>query len=65
MAGSLAVAVGNIGDPLVEGLGEYAGSFNVGPSEGEEEVDMGPLIRKQHVDRCEVILISPTKKVRR
>ncbi len=56
MAGSLAVAVGSIGDPLVEGLRDFAGSFNVGPSEGNEGVDMGPLIRKQHVERCESYL---------
>ncbi len=56
MAGSLAVAVGNIGDPLVEGLREFAGSFKVGPSDGNEDVDMGPLIRQQHVERCESYL---------
>jgi malonate-semialdehyde dehydrogenase (acetylating)/methylmalonate-semialdehyde dehydrogenase len=56
MAGSLAVAVGNIGDSLVEGLRDFAGGFNVGPSEGNEKVDMGPLIRREHVERCESYL---------
>ncbi len=51
MAGSIAVAIGSIGDPLVEGLSEYAGSMRVGPSDGNEDVDMGPLIRRDHVDR--------------
>jgi malonate-semialdehyde dehydrogenase (acetylating)/methylmalonate-semialdehyde dehydrogenase len=51
MAGSIAVAIGAIGDPLVEGLNEYAGSLRVGPTEGNEDVDMGPLIRQDHVDR--------------
>ena len=51
MAGSIAVAIGSIGDPLVEGLREHAGQFRVGPSEGTEDVDMGPLIRREHVDR--------------
>jgi malonate-semialdehyde dehydrogenase (acetylating)/methylmalonate-semialdehyde dehydrogenase len=51
MAGSIAVAIGDIGDPLVEGLREYAGGFRVGPTDGNEDVDMGPLIRKEHVDR--------------
>ncbi len=51
MAGSVAVAIGSIGDPLVEGLREHAGSLRVGPSDGNEDVDMGPLIRKEHVDR--------------
>jgi malonate-semialdehyde dehydrogenase (acetylating)/methylmalonate-semialdehyde dehydrogenase len=56
MAGSFAVAVGRIGDPLVAGLSEYAGNFKVGPSEADETVDMGPLIRRQHVERCESYL---------
>ena len=65
MAGSLAVAVGSIGDPLVEGLRDFAGSFNVGPSEGNEGVDMGPLIRKQHVERCGSYLDIANNEARR
>ncbi len=51
MAGSIAVAIGNIGEPLVDGLRDYAGQMRVGPSDGNEDVDMGPLIRREHVDR--------------
>lgn len=51
MAGSIAVAVGKIGDPLVDGLSEHAGSLRVGPTDGNEDVDMGPLIRQEHVNR--------------
>jgi len=51
MAGSVAVAVGKVADPLVEGLCEYAGGFRVGPTDGNEEVDMGPLIRPEHLQR--------------
>lgn len=51
MAGSIAVAIGSIGDPLVEGLADHAGHMRVGPSDGNEDVDMGPLIRQEHVDR--------------
>ena len=51
MAGSVAVAVGSMADPLVAGLCDYAGSFRVGPTDGNENVDMGPLIRSEHVDR--------------
>jgi len=51
MAGSIAVAIGSIGDPLVDGLREHASAMRVGPSDGNEDVDMGPLIRKEHVDR--------------
>ena len=51
MAGSLAVAVGGAGDPLVEGLVNFAGKMNVGPSDGNEGVDMGPVIRDDHRQR--------------
>ncbi len=51
MAGSVAVAVGDVADPLVEQLCDYAGTMRVGPSDGDENVDMGPLIRREHLDR--------------
>ena len=51
MAGSVAVAVGKAGDPVVEGLVDYAGKFRVGPTDGNENVDMGPVIRAEHRDR--------------
>ena len=51
MAGSVAVAVGAVGDPLVAGLCETAANMRIGPTDGVEEVDMGPLIRQEHVDR--------------
>jgi malonate-semialdehyde dehydrogenase (acetylating)/methylmalonate-semialdehyde dehydrogenase len=51
MAGSVAVAVGKIADPLVDELCAYAGSLKVGPTDGNEAVDMGPVIRAEHRDR--------------
>ena len=51
MAGSVAIAVGNAGDPVVEHLVELAGKMRVGPSDGNENVDMGPVIRAEHRDR--------------
>jgi malonate-semialdehyde dehydrogenase (acetylating)/methylmalonate-semialdehyde dehydrogenase len=51
MAGSVAVAVGSVADPLVESLIDHAGSLRVGPTDGIEEVDMGPLIRREHLQR--------------
>jgi malonate-semialdehyde dehydrogenase (acetylating)/methylmalonate-semialdehyde dehydrogenase len=51
MAGSVAVTVGKAGDPFVEGLVDYAASLRVGPSDGNEAVDMGPVIRAEHRDR--------------
>jgi malonate-semialdehyde dehydrogenase (acetylating)/methylmalonate-semialdehyde dehydrogenase len=51
MAGSVAVAVGKAGDPVVERLVDYASTLKVGPTDGNEGVDMGPVIRAEHRDR--------------
>src|SRR5688572_8179667 len=51
MAGSVAVAVGKAGDAVVEGLVNIAGKLRVGPSDGNENIDMGPVIRAEHRDR--------------
>ena len=51
MAGSVAVAVGKAGDPVVDGLVDYVGKFRVGPTDGNEGVDMGPVIRAEHRDK--------------
>jgi malonate-semialdehyde dehydrogenase (acetylating)/methylmalonate-semialdehyde dehydrogenase len=51
MAGSVAVAIGKAGDAVVEGLVDVAGRMRVGPSDGNENIDMGPVIRAEHRDR--------------
>ena len=51
MAGSIAVAVGQVGDPLVDELCTYAGGLNVGPTDGAGNRDMGPLINLDAVNR--------------
>src|SRR5947208_2300322 len=51
MAGSVAVPVAGIADPLVERLTEIGRKMNTGPTDGAEPVDMGPLITRQHRDR--------------
>ena len=51
MAGSVAVAVGGVGDDFVGGLCDHAGELRVGPTDCVEDVDMGPLIRKSHLER--------------
>lgn len=50
MAGSVAVAVGKAGDAVVNGLVEIAGKLRVGVTDGNEDVDMGPVIRAEHRD---------------
>jgi malonate-semialdehyde dehydrogenase (acetylating)/methylmalonate-semialdehyde dehydrogenase len=51
MAGSVAVAVGQVADPLVDSLRDYASGLKVGPTDGNEGVDMGPVIRREHRER--------------
>jgi len=51
MAGSVAVPVGAIADPLVERLCDRAGKMTVGPTDGGATVDMGPVITREHLER--------------
>ncbi len=51
MAGSVAVAVGKMGDPLVRQLGISAAQLRVGPTDTGESVGMGPLIDPAAKDR--------------
>jgi malonate-semialdehyde dehydrogenase (acetylating)/methylmalonate-semialdehyde dehydrogenase len=51
MAGSLALTVGDSGDKLLDRLRRETGAMRVGPTDGSEEVDMGPLITREHRDR--------------
>jgi malonate-semialdehyde dehydrogenase (acetylating)/methylmalonate-semialdehyde dehydrogenase len=51
MAGSVAVPVGPIADELVDGLCASAGRMRVGPTDGGADVDMGPVISREHLDR--------------
>jgi malonate-semialdehyde dehydrogenase (acetylating)/methylmalonate-semialdehyde dehydrogenase len=51
MAGSIALPVGNIADRLVDTLCGLAGKMKVGPTDGGADVDMGPVITRQHLER--------------
>ena len=51
MAGSVALPVGSAADPLVDRLRDLAGRMRVGPTDGGADVDMGPLITRDHLDR--------------
>ncbi|MCG8408521.1 MAG: CoA-acylating methylmalonate-semialdehyde dehydrogenase [Phycisphaerales bacterium] len=50
MAGSLAVAVGEAGEPVVERLVASADKMKVGPTDRDSGADMGPVITRQHLD---------------
>jgi malonate-semialdehyde dehydrogenase (acetylating)/methylmalonate-semialdehyde dehydrogenase len=51
MAGSVAVAVGKAGDPLLESLDSAAKKMRVGPTDNGGAVDMGPVIDGAARDR--------------
>jgi malonate-semialdehyde dehydrogenase (acetylating) / methylmalonate-semialdehyde dehydrogenase len=51
MAGSLALPVGSIADRLVDRLCDLIGKMRVGPTDGADEVDMGPVISREHQNR--------------
>jgi len=51
MAGSVAVPVGKIAQPLVERLSEIGRRMRTGPTDTGADVDMGPLITRQHQQR--------------
>jgi malonate-semialdehyde dehydrogenase (acetylating)/methylmalonate-semialdehyde dehydrogenase len=51
MAGSVAVPIGGIGEPLVQRLCQKADALQVGPTDGGADVDMGPVISPQHRER--------------
>ncbi|MDB5408263.1 MAG: mmsA [Rhodospirillales bacterium] len=50
MAISVAVAVGNVGDKLVEALAPRVRGLKVGPG-NDPESEMGPLVTRQHRDK--------------
>jgi malonate-semialdehyde dehydrogenase (acetylating) / methylmalonate-semialdehyde dehydrogenase len=51
MAGSVAVPIGPIAEPLVQRLVEKASKMSVGPTDGGATVDMGPVISREHLDK--------------
>src|SRR5207302_5775317 len=51
MAGSVAVPVGNIADQLVDVLCASASRMKVGPTDDGADVDMGPVITRDHLRR--------------
>jgi malonate-semialdehyde dehydrogenase (acetylating)/methylmalonate-semialdehyde dehydrogenase len=56
MAGSVAVPVGNIADPLVELVRSNSAKMTVGPTDGDSQVDMGPVITREHLERVSTYL---------
>jgi malonate-semialdehyde dehydrogenase (acetylating)/methylmalonate-semialdehyde dehydrogenase len=51
MATSVAVPVGNVADRLVDEICSHAMSLTVGPTDQDTQFDMGPVIRREHLDR--------------
>jgi malonate-semialdehyde dehydrogenase (acetylating)/methylmalonate-semialdehyde dehydrogenase len=51
MAGSVAMPVGGVADALIERLHRGASRIKVGPTDSGAEVDMGPVITREHLER--------------
>ncbi|MEM9365449.1 MAG: CoA-acylating methylmalonate-semialdehyde dehydrogenase [Planctomycetota bacterium] len=51
MAGSVAVAVGDVGDRLAEGLAKHCLSMRVCTSDDHDDSELGPVISRDHRDR--------------
>jgi len=51
MAGSLAIPVGEAADEVVDRLVDSTSRMKVGPTDGEDVPDMGPLISAEHLSK--------------
>ena len=60
-AQSVAVAVGDIGDKLVNSLAKKVEALKVGPGM-DKKSEMGPLVTKEHLEKLEVTLILESKR---
>jgi malonate-semialdehyde dehydrogenase (acetylating)/methylmalonate-semialdehyde dehydrogenase len=62
MAGSIAVGVGDISKRLVDHLVDKAGKMKVGRTDEGQDVDMGPVISREHMVKVESYLeIAPSE----
>ena len=61
MAISVAVAVGEVADPLVERLAERVRALRVGPGD-QGEIEMGPLITREHLERVRLYVDEGVKE---
>ncbi len=51
MAGSVAVPIGAVGEPLVDRLVAYAQKLKVGATDAGQDIDVGPLVTGAHRDK--------------
>jgi malonate-semialdehyde dehydrogenase (acetylating) / methylmalonate-semialdehyde dehydrogenase len=56
MAGSLAIPVGDAAELLMPDLVKAAVNIKVGPTDGDENPDMGPLISPEHLTRVKSLI---------
>jgi len=62
MAGSTAITVGAAAERLLPSLIKAASAIKVGPTDREEQPDMGPVITAQHRDRVASLISSGEKE---
>jgi malonate-semialdehyde dehydrogenase (acetylating)/methylmalonate-semialdehyde dehydrogenase len=58
MAVAVVIAVGSVGDTLVEAIADRVGKLRVGPA-ADPDSEMGPLISREHRDKVAAYLGSP------
>ena len=61
MAQSVAVAVGDIGDKLVNNLAKKVEALKIGPGL-DKKSEIGPLVTKEHLEKLRITLIWVSKK---
>jgi malonate-semialdehyde dehydrogenase (acetylating)/methylmalonate-semialdehyde dehydrogenase len=62
MAGSLALPVGDAADELIPRLVEASKAMKVGPTDGDDAPDMGPLISADHLARVKGLIDKGEKE---
>lgn len=62
MAGSLAIPVGDAADELLPRLVESSKAMKVGPTDGDDSPDMGPLISAEHLARVKSLIDKGEKE---
>jgi len=56
MAGSLAIPVGDAAEELIPQLVASSERMKIGPTDGDNNPDMGPLVTKEHLDKVKGLI---------
>ena len=62
MAGSLAIPVGEAAEELIPQLVASSGKMSVGPTDGDSNPDMGPLVSREHLNKVKSLIEKGAKE---